>query len=141
MLAMSREHLHEIRVRYAETDQMGVVYHANYLVYMEEARIRLMEAIGFPYEEVEAAGLAMVVRKAELRYRRPILFADRVLVRTRVERVRGASILYAYSVERAETGEVLATASTEIGCVRRAGAASRPTPLPEAIRTALEAAD
>lgn len=127
-----------IRVRYAETDQMGVVYHANYLVYMEEARIRLMAALGFPYEEVEARGMAMIVRKAEIRYRAPIRFGDEVLIHTSVPRIGGASIVYAYRFERAGKGELLATASTEIGCVRRTGEELRAAPLPEDIRHALE---
>lgn len=132
------EHEHRIRVRYAETDQMGVVYHANYLVYMEEARIRLMAALGFPYEEVEARGMAMIVRKAEIRYRSPVRFGDEVQIRTSVPRIGGASIVYAYRFARAGSGELLATATTEIGCVRREGTELRAAPLPEDIRQALE---
>lgn len=134
------EHEHRVRVRYAETDQMGVVYHANYLVYMEEARIRLMAALGFPYEEVEERGMAMIVRRAEVRYRSPIRFPDEVGIRTRVPRVGGASIVYEYRFERVRTGELLATARTEIGCVRRSGGELRAAPLPEEIRAALLAA-
>ena len=81
---------HELQVRYAETDQMGVVYHANYLVYMEEGRTRLMAARGCSYAEMERKGWALVVRKAALRFRAPSLYDEQLLVRTRITRVRGA---------------------------------------------------
>src|SRR5262245_27538824 len=111
------EHEHRLRVRYAETDQMGVVYHAHYLVYMEEGRTRLMEARGFPYHELERQGWALVVRRAELRFRSPAHYGDELQIRTRIERVGGASILFSYQVERPADGELLATGSTELACL------------------------
>jgi len=138
MLApMPLPHELRLRVRYCESDQMGIVHHANYLVYMEEGRTALMRALGFPYEGVERRGLAMAVRKVELRYRSAARYGDEVLVRTTVERFRGASIQYGYEIARAEGGELLASGSTEVACVELEGL--RPAPLPDDIRGALEA--
>lgn len=128
---------HEVHVRYAETDQMGVVYHANYLVYLEEGRTRMMAALGHPYHLLEREGVALVVRKADLRYRASARYGDRLLVRTRPTRVRGASITYAYDVRRAEGDLLLATATTELACVDLNDPARRPRMLPDGIRDAL----
>lgn len=108
---------HRLQVRYGETDQMGVVYHANYLVYFEEGRTRLMEALGLPYAELERRGFGLVVRKAGLRYRAPARYADHLLVRTRVARTGAASVEFEYQVLRAADGVRLADGSTELACV------------------------
>jgi acyl-CoA thioester hydrolase len=129
---------HRIRVRYAETDQMGVVYHANHLVYMEEARTVLLEKLGFPYHELEASGLAMVVRKAELRFHGPVRYGDEVVVRIEVPRIGGATILFAYEISNARSGELLSRGTTELGCMRLGGEKPRATPVPPEIRAALE---
>jgi acyl-CoA thioester hydrolase len=128
---------HRLRVRYSETDQMGVVYHANYLVYMEEGRTRLMESLGCSYAAFEREGWALVVRKAELRYRAPARYDEELAVRTAVGRVGGASVLFLYEVRRANDGELLAEGSTELACVDRRGGTSRAALLPEAIRALL----
>jgi acyl-CoA thioester hydrolase len=126
-----------IRVRYAETDQMGIVHHAGYLLYLEEGRLALMRHLGFPYDEVERRGFGMAVRKVEVRYRAAAVFGDELVVRTWVERFRGASILYRYEVARRGDDALLATGSAEVACVLlRDG--FRPAPLPDDIRTALE---
>jgi acyl-CoA thioester hydrolase len=134
---MPTPHELEIRVRYSETDQMGIVHHASYLVYLEEGRTALMRALGFPYDEVERRGFAMAVRRIDVRYRAAARYGDVVVVRTWVEHFRGASIRYAYEVVRTADRELLATGSAEVACLRlREG--FRPTPLPDDIRTALE---
>ncbi len=127
-----------IRVRYSETDQMGVVHHASYLVYMEEGRTALMRSLGFPYEEVERRGYAMAVRKVDVRYRVAARYGDQVRIRTRVEHFRGASILYSYEIERDGGGELLATGSAEVACLDLKGGDFRPVPIPDDIRDALE---
>jgi acyl-CoA thioester hydrolase len=108
---------HRLQVRYGETDQMGVVYHANYLVYFEEGRTRLMEALGLPYAELERRGFGLVVRKAGLRFRSPARYAEHLTVRTRIERVGGASAAFEYEILRAADGTKLAEGSTELACV------------------------
>jgi acyl-CoA thioester hydrolase len=134
---MPKPHELLIRVRYSESDQMGVVHHASYLTYLEEGRTALMRDLGFPYEEVERRGLGMAVRKVDLRYRAAARYGDQVLVRTWVERFRGASILYTYEVLRAADRALLLTGSTEVACLEL-GEELRPAPIPDDIRTRLE---
>lgn len=134
---MARRHELPLRVRYAETDQMGVVHHASYLVYLEEGRTALMRELGFPYEDVERRGFGMAVRKLELRFRVAARYGDQVLVRTWVERFRGASIQYGTEIRRESDGELLATGTAEVACLALRES-FRPTPLPEDIREALE---
>jgi acyl-CoA thioester hydrolase len=134
---MPKPHELLIRVRYSETDQMGVVHHASYLEYLEEGRTALMRDLGFPYEQVEGRGLGMAVRKVEVRYRTAARYGDQVVVRTWVERFRGASIQYVYEIVRESDRELLATASAEVACLDLRGG-FRPIPLPEDIRSSLE---
>ncbi|MAB79915.1 MAG: hypothetical protein CMJ89_11240 [Planctomycetes bacterium] len=130
---------HELRipVRYSETDQMGVVHHGSYVIWLEEGRTALMASLGFPYDEVEKRGFAMAVRNLDLRYREPAKYGDTVLVRTTVERFRSASILYHYEVLRELDQRRLAEGAAEVACLNlRRGWA--PAQLPTDIRTALE---
>ena len=116
---------------------MGVVHHAAYLVYLEEGRTALMREIGVPYDEVEASGFAMGVRKLDARYRQAARYGDEILVKTTLTHLRGASILYGYELLRAADGEVLLTGSVEtVGLDLET---LRPAPIPEAIRSAVEA--
>ena len=130
-------HEHRLRVRYAETDQMGVVHHANYLLYVEEGRTRLMADRGCSYAEFERSGWALPVRKAELRYRAPARYEEELLVRTRVGRVGAASITFLSDIVRAADGAPVASASVELACVDMRGAARGPALLPEGLRAAL----
>jgi acyl-CoA thioester hydrolase len=132
-------HEHPLRVRYGETDQMGVVYHANYLVYMEEGRTRWMEARGCSYAELERQGWALVVRKAELRFRAPARYDEELLVRTAVERVGGASVRFVYEIVRRTDSVLLAEGMTELACVDRRDGGSRPAMLPEEVAARLGA--
>lgn len=134
---MPKPHELLLRVRYSETDQMRVVHHASYLIYMEEGRTALMRTLGFPYDQVERRGLAMAVRRVEVRYRTSARYGDQVVVRTWVERFRGASIQYQYEIVRESDRELLVTGTAEVACLRLDGD-MRPTPIPEDIRAALE---
>lgn len=128
---------HRLRVRYGETDQMGVVYHANYLVYMEEGRTRLMESLGCSYAALEREGWALVVRKADLRYRAPARYDEELAVRTALGRVGGASLLFLYEVRRVSDGELLVEGSTELACIDRRAGATKAALLPERVRALL----
>ena len=121
---------HLLRVRYGETDQMGVVHHANFLLYMEEGRTRLMRELGLPYSELEKRGWALVVRSADIRYRASAHYDEELLVRTHIRRLGRASVLFAYEVRRAQDDALLAEGSTDLACVRL-DSARRPAPLPE----------
>jgi acyl-CoA thioester hydrolase len=116
---------------------MGVAHHSSYLVYLEEARTRMMAERGCSYAEFEQGGLGLPVRRAELRYRASARYDEELLVRTRVSRLGPASVTFEYEVVRAADGLLLATAMTELACVDLA-AADRPiTPLPQGLRERL----
>ncbi len=99
----AKEHVGEarVRVRYQETDQMGVVYHANYLVWFEVGRVELMRQMGLSYKDMEReeqCGIAVV--EATARYRAPAKYDDELIVRTWLTAVRGPVIKFAYAVAR-----------------------------------------
>ncbi len=92
------------KVPYADTDQMGFVYYANYLVYFERARNELLEERGFPYQELEAEGIALPVVKAEVNYKKPARYADTLSLHARLAWVRGVRLQIDCEVTR---GDVL----------------------------------
>lgn len=87
-----------IEVRYAETDKMGIVYHANYLVWFEIARTKFLEQLGFPYANLEAQGFMSPVTSVELSYGTPLTYGDTALVRTRVTKLTPVKTQYSYEV-------------------------------------------
>ncbi len=102
------------RVDYSETDQMGVVYHARYLVWLDVARTEHLRRSGSSYRDLEAAGLRLLVSEVTVRYRRAVQYDDVVRVRTWVREVASRRIVFGYAVEHDERGELLATASTAL---------------------------
>lgn len=130
-------HEHSLQVRYSETDQMGVVHHASYLAYLEESRTHLMAARGFSYAAVEREGWGLPVRKASLRYFAPALYEDVLLIRTHVERIRPASIVFVSEVVREDGGTRLARGEIELACIRLDDRLAGPQPLPERLRAGL----
>lgn len=102
-----------IRVRYAETDQMGVVYYANYLVWMEVGRVELCKACGFNYRDMEREdGVMMAVAEANCRYSAPARFDDEVIIRTWVEEANPRIVKFAYEMSIAADGRKLASGYT-----------------------------
>ncbi len=102
-----------LRVRYAETDQMGVVYYANYLVWMEVGRVELCKACGFNYRDMEIDdGIFLAVAEATCRYRSPARFDDEVIVRTWIEEANTRIVIFHYEMRIAEENRILATGST-----------------------------
>ena len=118
----------EVEVRYAETDQMGVVHHANYLVWFELARTRLCAESGFHYSEIERLGYLLMVSGATLRYRAGARYGDRVGVTAWVERMGSRGLAFGYAVRRGE--ELLATGTTEHIWVEAATRRPAVTPAP-----------
>lgn len=108
-------------VRYAETDRMGIVYHANYYVWFEVGRNELLKSAGLPYWEIESQGVFLPVVKGFCRYRRPARFGDTVVVKTRVEELRAARIRLSYEVYRQQDNTLLAEGYTEHGFVDGSG--------------------
>ena len=105
-------HETEIRVRYAETDKMGIVHHANYLVWFETGRSDLCRASGFSYKEMEADGLLMLVAESYLRYKAPAHYEDILIIRTKVAEIRSRSIRFVYEVYRPEDDALIAEGET-----------------------------
>ena len=102
-----------VRVRYAETDQMGVVYHANHFIWFEVGRVELLRQLGFTYKEMEREDDCFIaVVDARCRYKAPVLYDDEVLVRTRLKNIRDKMIHFGYELVRAGTGELLAEGET-----------------------------
>jgi acyl-CoA thioester hydrolase len=102
-----------LRVRYAETDNMGVVYYANYYIWMEVGRVDLCKACGFNYRDMEIEdGIFLAVAEAQCRYRYPARFDDEVVVKTWIESANTRVVIFAYEIRLAEGDRVLATGST-----------------------------
>ena len=118
-----------IRVRYAETDRMGLLHHANYLVYFEEGRTELLRSQGFTYRDIEDQGFYLVLTKLQVRYRSPAFYDDLLTLRTTVARTTLVKIEHKYELLRG--GVLLSEAETTLGCVDREG---KVQPLPDSLR-------
>ncbi len=129
--------VHHVRVLYADTDTGGVVYHANYLRFLEAARAELFRARGLAYARIEARGLVFPVVEAALRYRRPARYDDLLEVRLVVEAVGGASFAIAHEIAL-PGGEVACTGVVRFACISRE--TGRPVPLPDDVRGLLQGA-
>ena len=102
-----------LRVRYAETDQMGVVYHSNHLIWFEVGRVELLRQLGFSYRDMEREdGRYIAVGEAKCRYRAPVFYDEEVIVRTILKAVRESVIVFAYELTRATDGTLLAEGET-----------------------------
>ncbi len=111
----------DIRVRYAETDQMGVAYYANYLVWFEVGRSEFCRKRGFRYAELEALGYKLVVTDVHCRYRNSARYDETVVVRTRLKGVNKRMITFGYEVLRKDEEEVIAEGETRHICVDSIG--------------------
>ena len=114
-----------LRVRYAETDAMGIVYHTNYIVWFEVGRGEFMRQRGGNYREFEEQGLYLPVTEVDARYVNPARYDDLVVVRTSVDRVRSRSVTMYYEVLMKETGQLLVTGHTKHFCTDREGRVRR----------------
>ena len=103
-----------LRVNYSETDQMGVVYHANYLIWFDRARTELMRETGLAYKELERQGVYLAVSEVKIRYRAPARYDDLVQVKCWVRDLGSRRVTFGYAVDRAESGELLATGVTSL---------------------------
>lgn len=123
--------MHEvtIRVRYAETDRMGLLHHANYIIYFEQARTELLRELGLSYRDLEDQGYLLVLTKIEVQYRRPAYYDDLLTLRTFIERTTHVRIDHRYEVLR--DGTLIAEGSSTIACVDREG---QPQALPDVLK-------
>jgi acyl-CoA thioester hydrolase len=117
-----------IRVRYAETDRMGLLHHANYLVYFEQGRTELLRARGLAYRDLEDQGYLLVLTRAQVHYRSPARYDDLLTLRTTVVRTTMVKIEHRYELFR--EGQLLADGQTTLASVDREGRVQR---LPECL--------
>jgi len=122
------EHESLIRVRYAETDRMGLLHHAQYLVYFEQGRTELLRAQGMSYKDIEDRGFFLVIAKVECKFKLPIHYDDVVRLKTILIRVTPVRIEHRYEMYRDDT--LLAEGASTLACVDRQG---RVQPLPPEI--------
>jgi acyl-CoA thioester hydrolase len=102
-----------VRVRYAETDQMGVVYHSNHFVWFEVGRVELLRQLGFSYRDMESVDERFIaVAEAKCRYRAPVRYDEEVLIRTKLLNVRDSVIHFGYELRRTEDDTLLAEGET-----------------------------
>src|SRR5690242_8963805 len=122
-----------IRVRYAETDQMNVVYHANYFVWFEVGRVEFLRQLGFSYKDMELQDSCHIaVVDARCRYKAPARYDDEVIVRTHLKNVRESLVHFGYELSRKEDGLLLAEGETTHVVIDRE---MKKTPIPEKYMT------
>ena len=107
------EHTTQVRVRYAETDQMGVVYHANYVVWMEVGRVEAMRSAGLNYAEMEREGIRVAVLGVEVQYKAAARYDDLVDITARVVQVQSRMMRIEYDIHRASDQQLLAKGATK----------------------------
>ena len=112
---------HEVRVRYAETDRMGVLHHSRMFVLLELARTEMLRRHGLTYRDMEDRGWFLVISKAACTWKAPARYDDVLLIDTAVTRVTHTRIEHTYHVKRKSDGELLAEAHTTLACVDREG--------------------
>ena len=120
----------EIRVRYAEADQMGVVHHSRYWVYFEIGRTELLRRQGITYSDCERQGVLFVVAKCSAKFHAPARYDDLLILTTQIAKTGAARIDHTYSLKRKSDGKVLVTAETCLACVDRDG---RLIPIPKSV--------
>jgi acyl-CoA thioester hydrolase len=128
-------HTVEFRVRYAETDQMQVVYHSNYLIWCEIGRTEFIRALGTPYAELERQNVTLAVVEASMRFHAPARYDNLIRVTTTISEVRSRTLTFDYVITNAETDERFVTASTKLASLTRG---SRLTAIPPSLRALLE---
>lgn len=118
-------------VRFAETDMMGIVHHASYIVYLEEARSAYARQRGQPYSEFEKSGYSLAVTEVHMRYVKPAVYEQQITIRAWISEMKSRGLTFAYEVVDAASGDVLATATSKHVCITHSGQVAR---LPESWR-------
>lgn len=134
MHSPAAESVTTVRVNYSETDQMGVVYHARHVVWLDIARTEHLRTRGFSYRELEEQGVRLVVTDLSVRYRQPARYDDVIRIRTRVQEVASRRVIFSYTLELDSSGTTIADAETTLLCLDHQHRLAR---LPPAVVTAL----
>ncbi len=121
----------DIRVRYAEVDQMGALHHSRYWVYFEMGRTELLRQQGIRYADLEAAGVLFVVARCNADFRAPARYDDLLELQTTITQQKTCRIDHDYQLRNKATGQVIATAQTTLACIDADG---RLIPIPDAMR-------
>jgi acyl-CoA thioester hydrolase len=122
------------KVRYAETDAMGIAHHSNYVIWLEMGRIAFLDEIGIPYSEVERRGVYLVVTNVGVKYRRPARFDDEIILTTRLSTLKSRLVRFDYALETPD-GSLLAEGFSEHIAT---DLEKRSVPIPHHLREALE---
>ncbi|ARN79178.1 thioesterase [Nonlabens spongiae] len=104
-----RESTVKISTRYCETDQMGIIHHANYLIYMEQGRVAWLDQLGFSYKAMEEQGVLLPVYHIDIKYRRSAQFGDELTVKTRLRKIPTTKVEFDYEIKNSK-GEICTTA-------------------------------
>lgn len=123
----------DIRISYKDTDQMGMVYYANYLVYFERGRTELLRELGFTYKEMEEKELYFPVINAQCNYHTPAKYDDTITVETKISELKNASIVFSYTIK--SQNKLIASGSTKHPLVNKT---FKPTRIPQDLKTLLE---
>jgi len=107
------EHKTLIRVIYADTDAMGVVYHTNYIKWFEVGRSELLRSLGYPYARMEEEGILLPLAECSCKYRSPAVYDDMLEITARLAEMKGATLTLEYEIRKQETGELLVTGATK----------------------------
>lgn len=133
---MNKEFCIDVRVKYADTDQMAVVYYANYFVWLEIARTEFLRSLGVDYKSIEEKkGLSLPVVEAYCKYRAPARYDDVVLIKTKASQVKSSTLRFDYNIFNKASGELLAEAYTTHVFIDKD---RKPVRLPEEIKSAFE---
>ncbi len=111
----------EIRVRYGDTDAMGIVYYANYLRWFEMGRTEMMRSLGIAYKEIEEQGVYLPVSEVFCKYHRPAKYDDLLIIETRIDFLKKVSLQFSYRILRAQDGVELVSGTTLHGFIDRKG--------------------
>ncbi len=122
---MSQEFTHTFRVRFAETDQMGIVHHSVHAVWLEAARVEWLRALGLSYRDLEDAGVSLAVSELQVRYQHAARFDDLLGITARLTESRSRRLKFSYTISRAQDGQTIGTAQTVHVPVDRTGRAIR----------------
>ena len=127
-------HETKIRVRYKDTDRLGVVYYGNYLTFFEVGRAEFMRDLGFPYSKLEAEGYSLVVTEAHAKYHGNVGYDAMVTVKTAISEIKGARMRFDYEV-LGDNGKLLVSGYTLHGCIN---SKSRPSRIPPSVKATIE---
>ena len=131
--------VHQVRVRYGETDQMGVVHHASFILYLEEARTHFMEERGESYAELERSGIGLPVRSLSISYRSAARFGETLDITTSVAQLKRASVTFGYEIRDSIDQRLIAEAEVELACAQLAKEGMRVCALPQTLLQVLQA--